>query len=235
MRKWLRSIDWIDITTSALILVCAMNVGSWLFPAKESQNCVTKKCASNKPADDKPWWSYAGTYEAFFTGLIAVYAVQQYVESRKSSERQLRAYISFTKTRIRNVGLGETPEFFARIYNAGQTPAYRFTATFNPGLYPIGVVDALNVVGPAPQIMSRVALGPKMKVVNTARLSSALSIQDLQDINDGVKGIVVFGRIDFIDAFDQPRHKFVRLMYTNRMMASCSERLEVCAIGNDEN
>lgn len=71
-----------------------------------------------------------GFLTAIFTGVLASYAVAQFVESRRSSERQLRAYVNVVETliediQVRKIGSFEQHILFIKILmkNFGQTPA----------------------------------------------------------------------------------------------------------------
>ncbi len=144
MRRWLRSIDWLAINTSALVLVLTVWVLSWAgFPDHDRYDTQTQYTASGQP-DEFPWWESSAVWTAIFTGLLTISTVGLWIVTRtaanaaaqtvrtmqETAERQLRAYVYFDGPIIR----GWPPEkpnrlsITVNVVNGGSTWAQNFTA-----------------------------------------------------------------------------------------------------------
>ena len=138
MRQWLRSIDWVAINTCALGLVVALWALSSLT-IHGIQNQPHGNNANTEPQWNGPWWLAPAIWEAIFTGGIALYAVRQYGESRRSSERQLRAYVyvSFEHKPVQVAHSGQIVSYrFTPIWhNSGATPTRNMTNHISLGLF----------------------------------------------------------------------------------------------------
>lgn len=102
------------------------NLMVWAFPPPfSSSRQVHQHPPDSHSADEgggpSPWW---GVGEMFFTGIIALYAIRQFAEGRRSNERQLRAYVWVRGVAVHNMEVGKIPTIDIEIRNAGQTPAH---------------------------------------------------------------------------------------------------------------
>ena len=128
MLKWARTIDWLAINTSALVLLVVAQVLS-AFPPQpiKGPQLQAREHATQQPKEAETGFNW-GFWEAFFTGLIALYAIRQYAESRRSSQRQLRAYVFIETCKLtRDPNWNEGPwEIHLSFKNFGATPATPF-------------------------------------------------------------------------------------------------------------
>jgi len=140
------------------------------------------------------------TLEACATVGIAGYAVLQYSEGRKSSERQLRAYMCIDTV----TGAYDDAGLFSvevKLTNAGQTPAYKADNWTAIGFR---VVPPDRGMGPGEsRTPHSVMIGPGLHKTNSvSRIPTPTEIELMQ----AKKGaIFVWGRMDYIDAFGEPR------------------------------
>jgi hypothetical protein len=146
-----------------------------------------------------------------FTVILAFSTIFLWVATRdlvssaeKNTRSQLRAYISVVNGDIGIVnGEGGTIGVRAqiKIKNFGQTPAHKSVAWAV-----VRVLDAENTdfsmkKGDRPP--SWTVMGPGAETI-VARLV-AIGQNDLAAIHDGTKRIFVWGRVEYIDAFDRKR------------------------------
>jgi hypothetical protein len=210
MLKWAKTIDWLAINSSALILLVVLQVLA-AFPPQpvESPNQQAKAHPRNEPYNPVPWWLGSGTVEAFFTGLIALYAIRQYVESRRSSERQLRAYITVGSIRFQRPGLPNGDDLPWRIEfsvrNSGQTPAYRVGVIVQSD---VGVTrkpdDAIFELGDGKVSYPESLLPPG--TVHEVRLADGLEFGKSEFLDYQSKNLAayIWGRVDYVDCFGNP-------------------------------
>ena len=148
-------------------------------------------------------WGW-GAAEAIATALIAIYAIRQYVESRRSSERQLRAYVLVEEARVESFGVGEHPKAIIRIKNFGQTPAYKLSQGANIGFLPFppdreppatkSDSDPESIIGPG-------GVQYLLPCLNT----EVMTQRKLDDIGKGTHALYVVGEIHYEDCFGHPR------------------------------
>jgi hypothetical protein len=147
-----------------------------------------------------------GTLAAtFFTARAA----RQTVETmERTAERQLRAYVSILSGHIEVIRTENDRQFlrgFITFQNSGQTPGYQFRTRSNllivdPTFIPDHEImpgDAASVIGPSAKADISPVLGP-------------ITDQQLSDIRGGKSRIVFWGRVEYVDAFDRPRHFLFR-------------------------
>lgn len=128
----------------------------------------------------------------FLVGFVFV----QIRDSRKSSERQLRAYVYIEKTRIEK-GPKEWKVKFT-IKNFGQTPAHRVRIK-----YDILTVD-WNEAGTAVPVPSEpsLALGSMGPVTDFYDLYGSAENATLDEVTDGTKAIYLNGVITYDSVFE---------------------------------
>jgi hypothetical protein len=156
-----------------------------------------------KAPEQYPLETWAAMMAAVFTGWIGGYAVLQYGESRKSSERQLRAYCFVEKASISGVDVGEVPVATIRLKNFGQTPARDFlhwarvTYAPFPLQAPLRPLD-MTVRRPRP-------LPPSGDTGAHPRLNVALTAPEIEALAEGVSAIYIMGEMQYLDAFGTQR------------------------------
>ncbi|MGH6836735.1 MAG: hypothetical protein ACREC9_14620 [Methylocella sp.] len=150
----------------------------------------------------------AGTIAlAFLTLVLAVgtlflwLATRRLVrESRKTAEQQLRAYVSIEGGQIRLYNARTQLRLTLPCKNFGQTPAYHLRSwtrmqllerTANP-------FDRLGIDNP------EMMLGPTGEMELTGY--AAIGDENIAKIRRGESAIFVWGKINYIDAFDEPRY-----------------------------
>lgn len=125
-------------------------------------------------------------------------------EAKRSSEQQLRAYIHLQKVEFKNVKFAEFPECLIRIQNFGQTPAYKviWKSAIRYGKetpdFSMTEFDAVE--------WGELVIGPGGGFRKIRICDDSLGGDEIRAIEKGEACIWAWGRIDYIDAFDQPRY-----------------------------
>jgi hypothetical protein len=133
--------------------------------------------------------------------LLGVVAIQVR-DARKSSERQLRAYICMYggSITLRQLGQQIFLEGYVSLKNFGQTPAYGHSSWIR-----IDVREAhaapFAITGNG---LTKAIIAPTGEA-NLPVHHGPVAAQDLLDIRNEAKRIFVWGRSDYIDAFGTPR------------------------------
>jgi len=143
---------------------------------------------------------------AVATIILAVFTVDLARTSKKTAERQLRAYVSARPDYVYAFGLNIPVEIKVRIINHGQTPAYNVAQT--------AAVDALPYPLPAgfplPKSMipapATLVLHPNALIDTHVTGKRVLSATEIGQVtaNHGLR-IYVFGTVKYRDAFKQDR------------------------------
>lgn len=109
MLRWFRSIDWLEINTSALLLLLTIELlSSFGFPHQGEQKYKTDEAAYSE-SNELPWYESSAVWTAIFTGLLTVSTIGLWSVTRvaanaardaaKIAERSLtdleRAYLFF--------------------------------------------------------------------------------------------------------------------------------------------
>lgn len=198
------------------------------------------------------WWSRIGglatcigilllattLWETTRTTIAAAEAAQATKDSvevaRSTAERQLRAYVFPISASMLDFAIGSIPRADITIKNTGQTPAYDCTVI--ACIYRIG----LPIVGafPAPEVPTRMSggsLGPGMERHPKPALNKPLCEADHTEIMDGRDSIFVFGRINYTDAFGEPRFANFRYEFGRQNARRNDGGMHVCAEGNESN
>jgi hypothetical protein len=116
-----------------------------------------------------------------------------------------RAYIFADSFGVQDFGEGLAPSIVSRERNLGATPAYKvrsFTATFGadwplPADFELPLVDRSKLSDP-------IVLPRDVTYTRRVRLSAPLTQQQVAAIEAGTQRLIVFGRIEYFDRFDQP-------------------------------
>jgi hypothetical protein len=221
-------------------LIVLLFVGLWAVAPPEARTSAAHNIAIVVKFLDY----HAATVTAFFTMVLAVFtyalwrstdklwrsATDTLLHAEKTTERQLRAYISITKVRIRDIVVDGKPKAAIRIINVGQTPAYNLTAYFAMGLYPFDQIPDLPPEGE----LSKVSLGSNQSIRHCVELAGILNQERMNAIYQGQYAIFVMGVVKYTDTFKAPQYNKIRLMYTHRGIERGSRTMEVCPEGNEE-
>jgi hypothetical protein len=201
-------------------------------------------------------WGWLITFSDFIehhigaiTAIIAAAAVVQWRETRKTGERQLRAYVLNFSANLFDgstmpqafVDRSDQPGVSLVLKNHGQTPAYRVRHVCEIVIAPVSnesrmfVPPGLNDPG--------FVLGPDATSSMAKWLNRPITPQEQAAIVGGGMAIYVFGRIEYLDAFKKPRWSTYRLRHCGNawppiVMHStgpASVAMDFCPDGTDAN
>lgn len=149
--------------------------------------------------------------------------------ARKSSERQLRAYVHPTDSKVIMEENGIV-RANVRIQNAGQTPAYKLISRVTVSIGPYPLQESPSSSSKDGQRVSRGVLQPKCHVNGTVEIGP-LGVEAQKVISAGKAVIFVHGDLSYLDVFDNPQTSKFRLMYTGQWGGQ--KPLDICDEGND--
>ncbi len=158
-------------------------------------------------------WTAICTFLMFLATLALAYiAYNQFSTSRA----QTRAYVGIDSGMIRYVNLiegGRGLLIHIEIRNFGQTPGYKLTSW----LAPPQILPADQVpFGPPTPIEDRGGssmIGPHSNV--NREWTIPVSEQELEALKTGQQKLFVWGGVDFLDAFGEPRHFIFKMVNGN--------------------
>jgi hypothetical protein len=179
------------------------------------------------------------------TAIIAGAAVIQWRETRKTAERQLRAYVLNFSTTIFDGGSMNPKPFVDRagqpgtvveIKNFGQTPALEVVHWSEIEVAPVSREQYIK----APETLTKIStsvIGPGHTSNNSRWLNRALSTQEIDGIKNGTFAIYVYGRIEYVDAFKAKRWSTYKMRYTNAAWPPIGNggTTNFCSDGNQAN
>ena len=174
------------------------------------------------------------------TLILAVFAFAQFGETRRSSERQLRAYIYPDGTYIQLWDDMNPQPLPARpgclhvtvsVKNSGQTPAH---GVLHWGALTVrNVADEDQLEPPAKlEVVSPANVGAGVPLLKST-WSGTVSPADIHDIETGVKAIYVYGKVEYLDAFNKRRYTRYRLKYAGKFPPPPAVSLVICTRGNE--
>lgn len=153
-----------------------------------------------------------------FTVVVAGAASAQWWQTRRSSERQLRAYVFAETFTIQDSSQLDPPQGPYRpiahvsLKNSGQTPAYNLLHWAALDVRPLSEEERLTV--PPLQKVSVTHLPPGGMSMRLLRLDRVLSESEITEIRQMTRAIYVYGRIEYEDALGRKRFTNYRLRYT---------------------
>jgi hypothetical protein len=199
--------------------------------------------AANKGS--RPWfegWNFSDqiAFWAVVAALVQAAAlILTFRLQRFTIRRQLRAYV-FPETfdlydgalsKPPNPQVANEPACVLILKNSGQTPAYKVVSFAK-----IELVEPINedrlVTTPLLDKFSA-NLGPGTQIRNSPRFGRQLTQNEIADINNGTKGLYLFGRIDYRDIFWRKRFTTFRLRYLGTYPPSEPANLNFCERGNE--
>jgi hypothetical protein len=154
------------------------------------------------------WSAIAALAATGFTGIIALFAFIQIRDNRRSSERQLRAYVMVGTATIFDIVPNKIPNCKIQIKNFGQTPAYRLRCGISMGFTRFPIIDS-DIVWPTVEYDEKVraerpiAPGDDFPVFHD--LGKTISIAQVEALLEGRWAIWIAGRVIYTDAFDVVR------------------------------
>jgi len=174
------------------------------------------------------------------TLLLAIFAFLQFELTRRSRQRQLRAYVFPEASQLqfsdqmnpkpvppRTGCLGCT----LALKNTGQTPAYQLIHWGAMAVRERTREHTLTVA--ADLIEQQPANIGAGGVLTKSYWTSPLSREDIAGIESGTMAVFVYGRIVYRDAFKRQRLTTYRLAYTGIFPPPAGAALSFCASGND--
>lgn len=197
------------------------------------------------------WATIIGVVGAWI-GLVIL--ICQTVMSRRTAQRQLRAYVLSDSSMIVNVAnpvplyagqvLAETdaritntaagPGAFMQIKNLGQTPAFKVVHWGYICFRECPLNASLPARTAPPFNPPSLVLGPGQIATKMLELNPALTAAQITALRNGTGAIYVYGEITYEDAFKKSRMTKYRVMY-HRMGGAIgiSTGLNFCDEGNE--
>jgi hypothetical protein len=212
-------------------------VGKNKNPAAQNQDSTDERnhadvCAQNRMASAAEQGFLVLVFTLVFSGAAAVAAWLTVRTMKRTAERQLRAYVFPVHVRMENFGPGLAPTAKITVRNTGQTPAYKLQVV--TGI----LLMKLPYTGKFPTLThgkksSKSALGPGMETNPKPQRSTSLTDAEHSSILSEKTALYVVGRIDYLDAFGEPRFTRLRLEFgkTNALRGDGS--LSICPDGNE--
>jgi len=145
---------------------------------------------------------------AVFTLILAIATIRLWISTNRlwegaerSSERQLRAYVSCSMTFIGSFDEESLSHFKFIIANVGQTPAFnvRHQGSIDVLEYPYAVNPILSPL--TAKKSDPHALFPSQNLTGTARAQRLFTEAEIKAIRAGTKRIMVYGVVTYNDAF----------------------------------
>ncbi len=213
--------------SDVLVAVAAGLFGGFVFAAfSHFFQAGSQWCTAGDNACIREWVSATGGWAAIVAAVITIYLLQiQLNDARRSNERQLRAYIFVTETKIIDFGKREF-EIQALIKNCGQTPAYDcvFEGSVVAGdprklPAPVSITIPYGVIGPGSEKTISVCPGPDEALV----IAEAFDAQACH--------IYLLGDLCYTDVFDRRRCTKFKLEAVD-MLDIRAGKLAVSATGN---
>ena len=166
---------------------------------------------------------WAEHHTGVFMLVIAATSVAQWRQSRKSSERQLRAYVHLTTAAAKTPG--ETLSVLLTINNGGHTPAYRMRTSY---AFRSGVDSSMAPLSEHEVFDQKMILAPHGDY--PLRLSINSPENSLAD--EERPPLIVVTRIEYCDAFKRKRWTNIRCEI---IRDAGGYQIRPCREGNDAN
>ena len=166
---------------------------------------------------------WAEHHTGVFMLVIATTSVAQWRQSRKSSERQLRAYVHLTSASVKT--LGETLSALLTINNGGQTPAYNMRTSY---------AFRSGADSPMAPLSEHEVFDQKMILAPHADYPLRLSIKSPENpLAQGERApLFVVTRVEYCDAFKRKRWTNIRCEIVR---GPDGYQIRPCREGNDAN
>ena len=138
-----------------------------------------------------------------FVFLILAFQAQSRANAiaELTAQRQLRAYVSVSAVLASPLTVGQKPSAEISFKNLGNTPAKNVMLAADVQLYYARTPFDFPLKPHTPA-SSRSALAQSQTKTVTCKESNVLTAADLQDIKADRKILYVYGRLDYVDIFD---------------------------------
>jgi hypothetical protein len=167
-------------------------------------------------------WFYDGNHWILIgTLVVAAAAIAQFDLTRRTAQRQLRAYVlpeGGTLADYSRITPRPHPIFAGKvggvisIKNSGQTPAYDLLHWSELVVLPLEKGEKLTCP-PVLQNVGATTVGPGSAITKTVWSENKISKEQIQAIESGTSAVFVHGRITYRDAFNKARATTYRLYY----------------------
>lgn len=155
-------------------------------------------------------------------------------QDQANSKRQLRAYVLVDTVEFQRGGTTEPPKVKVSIRNYGQTPADQVqfvlmidqTSPENEQKHSVGKEEFLTHAN------SKAPMGPDALLTLETKAKGPLHQDDVLFLHTGSKPIYAFGRIEYVDCFNQKQYTEFRFRSALTDSGSLSSTMVVCANGN---
>lgn len=172
----------------------------------------------------EPFEHHDKAVTALFTLVLAISTVGLWVATffvwrsgekqidlaRQNATRQLRAYLSLTKFRVTGTrfAVGDRPALSWQLENNGLTPAYDVVIKIDAVIVPADFVCSNENVT---SVFAPFMLDPR-KHVGQDYTFEPLTAEQAEGLRTGKLRIIVYGQVDYRDAFDNLRIRSFRLV-----------------------
>ncbi|MGJ0534149.1 hypothetical protein [Methylocystis sp.] len=158
------------------------------------------------------WAAIEAGKAARASAAAATEAVRSNEIAQDIGNTQLRAYISIESACVNNFVQGQNPISDCKIKNFGQTPAYKYSAVMS-GIfvleryaqhvidYYINMIERIVTVGHE----NNYILGPGGEMFTRVKDVCLISEAEWGGLDTGEFNIYVFGRVQYVDAFNKNR------------------------------
>jgi hypothetical protein len=193
----------------AVIVVClAISVVAPSFHKADEQ--IGNPSTDQKNGDPNSWGS-SGLWEAVFTGAIALLALWQLWDNRRSNERQLRAYVYVSASKVNGLDEPTGRRVQIEIKNFGQTPAFKERFWLGVGVFEWPLATTILNDPPIDLRLGPEDLAPGRMATMVIPLDDLTTPQE-RLLRAGHLGIYAWGRVTYEDAFGRQRHTAIRLV-----------------------
>jgi hypothetical protein len=223
----------------------AYSLPSWISGQAPAPiiNIFTAKHAGEKsecvePKDWKEWgsfsrcrgleWIDAERVIAIFTVILgfATWALWRSTDklvtgAEDTAKRQLRAYVFPSDCSLLEGSLltppqphrANEPAIAMAFRNSGNTPAKN--AISWAAMAVIDINNEHSLIVPKLEVQFSITLAPNGIFTKTLWFGRALTSSEIEDVQAGIKGIYLYGRVEYLDCFGEQRFSNFRVRYTN--------------------
>jgi len=225
-RDWISILFFIALLNVAAAIVDITAPGPKNQPAKSESNHSDKN--EEEEGEKRPLWvriwdssdKLSTLAIALFNGLLVyvtfrlvtstdklwIAGERQLYQSRRSSERQLRAYVSATPRRVYNFSSSVAIEISFEMINHGRTPAYDVTTLTKVDTLPYPLTDNFDPRVPdTPPKASRSVLFPNQTRYGRGLMKRVLDHKQIGEITKATDvRLYIIGVVKYKDTFDVP-------------------------------
>lgn len=174
--------------------------------------------SSNETFRYDPWEiasASAAALAAAFAGVLALLNGIQIKDTRRSSERQIRAYVGIVGSSIVDFAVDKAPTVSVAFRNDGQTPAYDFYSCIGVCIGPFPLPDGMEIPGESVAIangkvnFARIGTGiltPSHQKHMSQTLGITISPDEMINIKEGKRALYAYGFARYRDAFNRYWH-----------------------------